>query len=339
MKMKRAILLLTAAMFCMAMTFPSMAATKISSITLEINSNISAGETGSDVDVSTSSGRFSVDDVEVTNEPKNGWEENDKPKIKITLAAEDGYYFPTGMSKSDVDISGDDGTVTSISRKSNDSCLVYVTLAALDDEDGDDAYDLDVDDLEWDDGDGTASWNEPDDAKKYEVRLYRGGSTVTSILTTSNTYYHFASYFTKSGDYTFKVRAVYSSSHKGSWVESDTLTVTASEAREIRENGSTDNSSSSSSSSDSGPGNTQSTGAWLQDSIGYWYCNADRSYPVNQWQYINNYWYYFNESGYMVTGWVYWNEKWYYCSDSGAMLASTTTPDGYYVGADGAWIQ
>lgn len=59
---------------------------------------------------------------------------------------------------------------------------------------------------------------------------------------------------------------------------------------------------------------------------------------MSSWQYIDNVWYYFNETGYMVTGWVQWNSKWYYLSDSGAMLANTTTPDGYYVGSDGAWI-
>lgn len=66
---------------------------------------------------------------------------------------------------------------------------------------------------------------------------------------------------------------------------------------------------------------------------------ADRSYPVNQWQYINNYWYFFNASGYMVTGWVQWNNVWYYCCDSGEMLTNTRTPDGYYVDGNGAWIQ
>ena len=82
-----------------------------------------------------------------------------------------------------------------------------------------------------------------------------------------------------------------------------------------------------------------SQGAWLKNDTGWWYCNADRSYPVNQWQYINNYWYFFNASGYMVTGWVQWNNVWYYCCDSGEMLTNTRTPDGYYVDGNGAWIQ
>ena len=78
---------------------------------------------------------------------------------------------------------------------------------------------------------------------------------------------------------------------------------------------------------------------WQKNDTGWWYCNADRSYPVNQWQYINNYWYFFNASGYMVTGWVQWNNVWYYCCDSGEMLTNTRTPDGYYVDGNGAWIQ
>ena len=28
--------------------------------------------------------------------------------------------------------------------------------------------------INWDDYDGTASWEEPEDAKRYEVRLYNG---------------------------------------------------------------------------------------------------------------------------------------------------------------------
>ena len=340
MKVKSGVVLLLSAMSCLVMSFPSMAATKIGSISLEINSNISAGDYGGDVDVDTDSSKYYVDDVQVTNEPKNGWEDNDKPKIKVTLIADDDYYFPSTLSKSDVDLSGDDGTVTSISRRNNDEMYVNITLDALDgdDDDDDSDYDLYISDLEWDDADGTASWEEADDARKYEVRLYRDGSSVTSVQTTSNTYYRFASYFTKSADYIFKVRAVYNSSNKGSWYESEGLEVSSSEARDIRENSS---SSDYGSSTAGGPGNnSQSSGAWLHDDIGgWWYCNADRSYPVNQWQYINDYWYFFNEKGYMVTGWVLWNNIWYYCSDSGAMLTNTTTPDGYRVGADGAWIQ
>lgn len=130
---------------------------------------------------------------------------------------------------------------------------------------------------------------------------------------------------TAGGTYTFKVRGVYNSSNKGSWEESDSWYVSATEAAAIA-NG-------------TGTKTGSSAGAWLLDSVGWWYCNADRSYTVNNWQLIDNKWYYFNEVGYMKTGWILWNGQWYYCGSDGAMLANTTTPDGYYVGSDGAWIQ
>ena len=47
--------------------------------------------------------------------------------------------------------------------------------------------------------------------------------------------------------------------------------------------------------------------------------------------------------GHMYTGWHQIDGKWYYfheISDGtrGHLLTNTTTPDGYQVGADGAWI-
>lgn len=325
--------ILGAAIIIAALPLTSMAATgtKISSVSLKISSDIEAGSSESDVEVTTSSSKYSVDQVSVTNEPSDEWEDGDKPKLKVTLEADDDYYFASGFAKSSVSISGSDGTVTSVSRSSTSVLYVYITLDALEDEDSD--YELDAEGLEWDESNGEASWDECDDANKYEVRLYRGDSSVTSVLTTTDTSYSFSSYITKSGYYTFKVRGVYNSSNKGSWEESDTWYVTSNQAEEI----SSSSSPSSSSSSSAGPGAASQTGAWLKDDIGWWYCNADKSYTVNNWQYINSNWYYFNKTGYMVTGWVNWNSKWYYCGVNGAMFMNATTPDGYYVGSDGAW--
>ena len=75
-------------------------------------------------------------------------DDGDKPKFKITIYADDDYYFASGFSKSSVSLSGSDGTVTSVSRSSSDTLVVYVTLDALDDDDSD--HDLDVSGLEWD---------------------------------------------------------------------------------------------------------------------------------------------------------------------------------------------
>ncbi|WP_306291139.1 carbohydrate-binding domain-containing protein [Lactonifactor longoviformis] len=60
-------------------------------------------------------------------------------------------------------------------------------------------------------------------------------------------------------------------------------------------------------------------GSWIKDRIGWWYQFQDKSYPVNQWKYIDRQWYYFNGSGYMATGWLKKGNTWYYLKPSGAM--------------------
>ena len=81
---------------------------------------------------------------------------------------------------------------------------------------------------------------------------------------------------------------------------------------------------------------------WHSNSKGWWYQNADGSYPTNKWQKVNDVWYYFDERGYMkssawlkhtdgywyyllpngamATGWVLIANKWYYFKEDGKML-------------------
>lgn len=75
---------------------------------------------------------------------------------------------------------------------------------------------------------------------------------------------------------------------------------------------------------------------WKKNDKGWWYEEADGSYPTNQWRFINNKWYYFDNIGYML------ENRWvgnYYVGADGAMLVSTSTPDGYYVDANGKWVE
>lgn len=81
---------------------------------------------------------------------------------------------------------------------------------------------------------------------------------------------------------------------------------------------------------------TAFAGQWKSDKKGYWYQKDDNSYPILSWQEIDGKWYYFNAEGYMATSQWVGN---YFVGSDGAMLVNTTTPDGYKVGADGAWIQ
>lgn len=61
---------------------------------------------------------------------------------------------------------------------------------------------------------------------------------------------------------------------------------------------------------------------------------------TNQWKQIGEYWYYFGENGKSIqSAWKEINGKWYYFDEYSIMLHDTTTPDGYYVGSDGAWVQ
>ena len=119
-------------------------------------------------------------------------------------------------------------------------------------------------------------------------------------------------------------------------------------------------------------GYRDATGTWRLN--GWWFCYDDGTFPHDEWVYLTwngrSDWYYFDVDGWMEDGWLYRNNNWYYlhtqydntrghmytgwheidgkwyyfntASDKGtlgAMLANTTTPDGYQVDANGAWIQ
>ena len=77
---------------------------------------------------------------------------------------------------------------------------------------------------------------------------------------------------------------------------------------------------------------------WESNEIGWWYQNADGSWPYSSWKFIDNEWYYFNGNGYMTTGWQNVNDTWYYLNVSGAMETGWICDAGtwYYLNASGA---
>ncbi len=101
------------------------------------------------------------------------------------------------------------------------------------------------------------------------------------------------------------------------------------------------------------------TSGWVQDAVGWYYIKSDGRYAAGEWLnldgvdywmdsngymatgwrlFVNGDWYYFRSSGAMATNcWVQDNGKWFYLGSGGAMLKNTVTPDGYTLGADGAW--
>lgn len=92
-----------------------------------------------------------------------------------------------------------------------------------------------------------------------------------------------------------------------------------------------------------GPGAVNPSAAqvgWVQDQIGWRYNKADGTKAANEWLTINQKEYWFDSNTYMAENtWVKTGDAWFYVGADGAMLKNTTTPDGYPVGADGAWRQ
>lgn len=59
----------------------------------------------------------------------------------------------------------------------------------------------------------------------------------------------------------------------------------------------------------------------------------------NQWKQVWDNWYYFGDDAKSKQNtWAEIDGKWYYFDQWSIMLHDTTTPDGYNVGSDGAWI-
>ena len=81
-------------------------------------------------------------------------------------------------------------------------------------------------------------------------------------------------------------------------------------------------------------------GTWKHDGIGWWYLNANGTYPVNIWREIDNVTYYFNASGYIVTDWQSIDGVWYYFDSSGAMMTGWQSIGGvwYYFNSSGAMM-
>lgn len=73
----------------------------------------------------------------------------------------------------------------------------------------------------------------------------------------------------------------------------------------------------------------------------WYFLDAVNGDMKSDWQFINNKWYFLDlVNGDMKTGWQQVRGKWYYMDKvNGDCLINTTTPDGYQVDTNGAWIQ
>lgn len=309
-------LLLALTLAAAGMTTTAYGATrkKITTVSLKISSNIHVGdEIGSDgVEVETSSSKYNVDDYQFENDGFE-WEETDVPKLKVTLKANEDYYFAM-TSASSVKLSGAGSKYVSASKQdSSETLVVTMTLSPLKDQAGN------ITTAEWNNL-GQAAWSSAQGSDSYEIRIYKNGSPFGAVRTVTGTSGDFSGLLVRAASYTFRVRGInrYNSENKGEWMESNSIYIDEAAASRFREVGGAQ---------------------WIQDAVGWWYRNGDGSYTANNWQNINGAWYFFNEQGYMMTGWIPWNNQWYYCNPNGDMAVSTVTPDGYTVDENGVLLQ
>ena len=307
--------------------------TKITSVSITIDSDIAVGDSGGSVTATANGSNYDVTDVDIVNDDGE-WVDGDVPRVEITLEADSDYYFAS-MAKSKVSLKGDKATYVS-SRREDSSSTLIITVK-LDDLEGT----MEIDNVSWEnDNSPIATWETTSGAVSYQVRLYRGSSSVGSAVTTSSEYYNFASSITREGEYYFKVRAVNSNSKKGDWYESDYIYVDEEMLANIKAGNYTTGNTSSGSTANT-PGGSTRQAAWVKDSVGWWYRFADGTYPTNGWLQINGQWYCFDSVGYMRTGWIQAGDgNYYYCDlTNGNMRTNTWTPDGYYVNASGIWVK
>ena len=314
LKGKKAALLFLASSMVFGSAVPAMADNdkRITSVSLEITSDIQVGEdmTNDSIDVESSSSRYTVDSWEILNTGFM-WMEDDVPQIKVYLTAEDGYYFSLTSSK--VRLKGAK-YVTASKRDSSTTLMITMNLPSLAESVGEiETVTLGED--------GIARWDETTGAGSYEVRVQRDGKNTGTTETVRTASYDLKEFLGRPGVYSVRVRPVNKIKQdiKGQWTDSNTFYVDSSLAEDFR------------------MGRVKAGGRWEEEGSQWRFREVDGSYASSKWKEIEGIWYYFDVNGYMMTGWIEVDGKWYYCDTTGAMLHDTEI-DGYALGSDGAMI-
>ena len=94
------------------------------------------------------------------------------------------------------------------------------------------------------------------------------------------------------------------------------------------------------------PDKTTKRTGWIVYNQHWYYLNKD-GVMLTGWQFLGNAWYCFSmtkdsKEGMLLTSWHFTDNKWVYLSETddifmGQMLINRRTPDGYFVGPNGAW--
>ena len=336
------------------------------SITLDINlvdgdslPNLETGytsESGPEVKISSNS-RYEIEHAEWSKDVDEV-EMGKAYNLKVTLDAQGDYEFRSSYSSSKITVKG--GTFVS-ARRGDTSDDLIVTLKTKKAEGTFEAPSDPVWKTQKSSNEkfGYATWDKIKDAA-YDVVLYRNEKVVHRVESLTKTTYNFYPYMTKEGDYTFRVRAIPSTTDmasyatKSEWVYSDDLYVDADEVSDGTGQGQEINESGSTTPNVTNPeqvGWIASGGKWffrypdgsyLRDSWGkiggIWYLFDSNGEMLTGWHNRNGHYYYLNNSGAMYTGWLFDKNIWYYLNPDGSMQTGWLTVDGktYYMDETGA---
>lgn len=313
----------------LAVPFNASAGSVITSVNIRVILRVSPGDTlPSSIDtsenlkngdfgcsVTTTSGKYYIEDVEWVTSENAEMHVGDTAKMKVTLYPQDpdAHYFRGSYSSSNVSIKG--GSYVS-HKRSGDKLIITLKTDPMD---GD--YDS-PEDAYWRDssGLGNARWVEPESTSGYyDVYLYHGSSTLKKLEAYKGTSYNFYPYMTKKGTYRFKVRTVprpdsSDSGKRSDWIESDEIYISQEDV-------------SDGSGQTNGNYNNTSVG-WQKQGDTWYYRYPDGSYQKDSWLKVNDRWYLFNSQGQMLTGWQTRNGQTYVLLPSGEMVTGWFLSDG-----------
>lgn len=316
---KEVLWLLLAAMLVLTLANPAYAARreKIASVKLKVecDEKPEAGENVGNVKVTVSDDRITVTEpAEYYDTEDDVWIRGEIPIIRLELSVKDEekHYF---TSSTKVRVSGYHSELKSKKvTHGGESLQIDIKLEKVSGalEEPEDYY--------WEERE--AQWSEVEGASKYEVKLYRGNSLVTTV-TTSQEKYNFYPYMNKAGDYSFKVRALSGSDDaKGKWTDkSEECSIGEGEVytgnppangTPGQNSGCVTNSPYPGSNGNSGPNPGQVKYGWNQDSIGWTYRLENGNLAKGCWLFVDNNWFYLMENGYMKTDWIYVDNNWFY---------------------------
>lgn len=186
---------------------------------------------------------------------------------------------------------------------------------------------------------GVASWDKVEDAA-YDVDLLRNEKVVHRVDDLKKASYDFYPYMTKEGDYSFRVRAVPSTTEmssyatKSEWAFSDILYVDDDEVSDGTGQGRETDEEKENTPNITNPEQV----GWIASNGKWFFRYPDGTYLRNSWGKIGGVWYLFDDNGEMLTGWHNRNNCYYYMNSNGAMHTGWLLDKGiwYYLNPDGS---